>query len=249
MEASLLSSKEFGALNGAAACGAACKGDPEGEKLKLEFDLPDGGQPWVLLLDGRGETLDCAVADQHVAVCNEAAIRNFNASFTERIRKALAAGETWQGLERRWREAPDDLHRFETCAKRLETCRAFKRLETYCAGAARDAGLAEPARELAQGWLACARLQTLLHEGVQGAERYRALLDESAPVLETLSKRLKTLEPESDAGVRFKLLSAHLAGRRSECASLLADLPLMTEPQAPPPPVPPAHKNKRADDF
>lgn len=109
--------------------------DPECAELRKEFAVPFLNS-WVVVLDGKGETLASWMGDGAGAGCTEHAADRFPRNLARLIHKSLERTETVEELERRWRSRPHDGARFEALALRLREMFAHGKLRQCCLEAA-----------------------------------------------------------------------------------------------------------------
>ncbi len=120
--------------------------DPECAALRTEFHIPYRNS-WVVVLDGKGETLASWIGDAAGAKCDDDTARSFPKSLVALIRKCLQGTESVQELERRWRSNMRDTVAFDRLAQRLEHMEAFGRLQQLCEEAATISRLARQTRD------------------------------------------------------------------------------------------------------
>jgi hypothetical protein len=139
MEASLLPSERFRALAAKAALVGVREADPACKALRKEFDARATG--WVIVLDRRGELLDCGMADETGALKTKEGCAKFPDLVSDRIERSLRRTETLQDLERTFEKAPSEEAPFEKLASRLEELKMQTRLRALCERVAALPGL------------------------------------------------------------------------------------------------------------
>jgi hypothetical protein len=154
----LLPSGRIRALGRAAVLAALRRSDDACAGLREEFDIPVR-RPWVVALDGRGETLDSFPADDAARGCGKPSARRFPALLAARILRALARSESVQSLERRFGSSRSD-EAFDALADRLLGSRAYRTLARVCAAAVADGALSTRIRTAARICSSIARLRT-----------------------------------------------------------------------------------------
>ena len=146
MEASLLPSKGIRALCEQAVVAVVKKGDAGCAELRKEFAVPYLNS-WVVVLDGKGETLAGWIGDVAGAGCKKSSVGKFPLNLVRLVRKSLERGETVEELERRWKNRRHDTELFEGLARRLAEMHAYGRLRQLCLEAAADTELSGPQRD------------------------------------------------------------------------------------------------------
>lgn len=107
------------------------RGEPAAARLRAEFDVPDD-LCWVVLLDGRGETLDQFWSDTCTGACGRDIVGEFPELLVERIENGLEGAASAQELQRRWRLRPEDTDAFEAWIDRLEQMCAHRKARAEC---------------------------------------------------------------------------------------------------------------------
>src|SRR5438105_1051796 len=82
------------------------------DAMQTEFAIPFFNS-WVVVLDGRGETLARWIGDSAGAGCDERSADKFAENLVELIRKGLKRTESVQELERRWRSHPNNTKKLD----------------------------------------------------------------------------------------------------------------------------------------
>jgi hypothetical protein len=146
VEASLLPSKEIRDLCEHAIVVVLRRNDAACVELRKEFAVPLLSS-WVVVLDGKGETLDSWVGDAAGAGCKKDSVSQFPGNLVRLIRLSLERSETIEELERRWKQHRNDTELFEALARRLGEMLAYGRLQQLCQAAAADPELVESQRD------------------------------------------------------------------------------------------------------
>jgi hypothetical protein len=146
VEASLLPSKAIRALCKQAVVTVIKKEDPGCAELRKEFAIPYLNS-WVVVLDGQGETLASWMGDTAGAGCTQRSVGKFPRNLARLIREGLERSETLEELERRWKDHPHDMERFEALAHRLEEMEAHGKLRQLCREAAANPALSDRQRD------------------------------------------------------------------------------------------------------
>jgi hypothetical protein len=145
VEASLLPSKEIAALAAQVTLVVVRKADPRCAELRKEFGVPYLNS-WVVVLDGRGETLASWIGDAAGAGCMKSETARFPRKMVALIRRSLRITESLQQLARRWQTDPSNMAVFESYARRLQQMNAFDRLQQICHAQAKNPQLKEEQR-------------------------------------------------------------------------------------------------------
>lgn len=145
MEASLLPSKEIAKLSRQVTLAVARRTDPVWNDLREEFSIPFFNS-WVVVLDGKGETLASWIGDAAGGNCRQDAVAKFPANMAALIQKSLRVSESLQELERHCRQDPANLSAFDNYSRRLQQMHAFARLQGICATQARNPRLGDEQR-------------------------------------------------------------------------------------------------------
>jgi hypothetical protein len=119
---------------------------PGCDELRKEFAIPLLNA-WVVVLDGKGETLASWVGDSAGAGCSKGSVARFPRNLVQLIRASMERAETVEELERRWRKRPRDMERFEALARRLEEMHAHGKLYERCQDALALPGLSGSQRD------------------------------------------------------------------------------------------------------
>jgi hypothetical protein len=146
VEASLLPSKAIRALCKLTIVAVIRCHDPECDELRKEFAIPFLNS-WVVVLDGKGETLASWMGDSAGAGCSKDSVDQFPRNLVRLIRESLKRAESVEELERRWRKSPRDMERLEAFARRLEEMDAYGKLCQLCQEALAIPGLSQPQRD------------------------------------------------------------------------------------------------------
>jgi hypothetical protein len=146
VEASLLPSKAIRALAKQVVLTAVRREDPVCAELRKEFAVPMLNS-WVVVLDGKGETLASWVGDGAGHGCKKGSVDKFPRNLVKWIRISLERTETVQELERRWRRRPQDTDLFEAFAQRLQEMHAYRKLRQHCQEAMANPTLAQTQRD------------------------------------------------------------------------------------------------------
>jgi hypothetical protein len=146
VEASLLPSKAIRTLCKQTVVAVIRCDAPAGEELRQEFAIP-WLNSWVVVLDGKGETLASWVGDSAGAGCSKGSVARFPRNLVRLIRESMERGETVEELDRRWRKRPRDMERFEAFARRLEEMHAHGKLYERCQDALALPGLSGTQRD------------------------------------------------------------------------------------------------------
>lgn len=141
----MLSSEHIIALSERVILAVVRRNDAQGEALRKEFFVPFLNS-WVVVLDGKGETLASWIGDAAGAGCTRRSVSKFPAQMAARIRKSLRCKESLQEMERRWRKDPSDLAAFDAYSDRLQAMHAFDRLRQICQEQATDSQLSDQQR-------------------------------------------------------------------------------------------------------
>jgi hypothetical protein len=142
----LLPSKAIRALCKQTVVAVVRRDDPGCGELRQEFDIPFLNS-WVIVLDGKGETLASWMGDVAGEGCTQRAAEKFPRNLVKFIRRSLERGETVEELERRWRNRPHDTERFEGLARRLAEMHAYGRLRQLCREGAANPELSQSQRD------------------------------------------------------------------------------------------------------
>lgn len=146
MEASLLPSRAIRALCKQAVV-AVVKGDDAAcAALRKEFAIPFHNS-WVVVLDGKGETLASCIGDAAGAGCKKSSADKFPLHLVRFVRQSLERGESVEELERCWKDRPGDAELFDALARRLAEMHAHGRLRQLCLEAAAHPELSGPQRD------------------------------------------------------------------------------------------------------
>jgi hypothetical protein len=126
----LLPSSEFKAL-----CGRMPVAVVKGNPVAQEFDISCGNS-WVVVLDGKGETLDSFLGDLVGQGCTQESAGAFPVDLASRIEDCLRRTESLQELERRWLSQPWGGSKafigLEAYAKRAMEMSAIRHLAKRC---------------------------------------------------------------------------------------------------------------------
>lgn len=147
MEASLLPSKEVRGLAEKVVLAALKAENPACEELRKEFDIP-WTNSWVVVLDSKGETLDCWVGDSAGAGCDEKTASQFPAMLVTKIEQSLARTTSLQALQREWDKSPNDTVAMDALLQRLAELSAFRKAIEVCEHRASDPSVSEEIRNL-----------------------------------------------------------------------------------------------------
>ena len=146
MEASLLPSRAIRDLCRQAVVAVVKTSDAACAALRKEFAIPYLNS-WVVVLDGKGETLAGWLGDAAGAGCKKSSVGQFPRNVVRLVRKSLERTETVEELERRWMARPHDAGLFEGLAGRLVGMHAYGRLRRLCQDAAANPAFSEPQRD------------------------------------------------------------------------------------------------------
>ena len=250
MEASLLPSPEIRALCGKVTVAASRIEDPASKALTGEFEIPYGNC-WILVLDGKGETLASFMADHAGQGCTKESAGKFPAMIAAKIEACLKRTESLQALEQRWRADPKDLPALQDFAARLEESDAHRRLTAFCDEALARPDLIPPVRDEVRmrAFLGRSKTGDNITSG-EARERFveegiRLLLDapthpKAAEALnwlcwsglanafdlpaksQTVLDQLRTEAETSGDGARAKALDAHIQTLSDLCSKRIA---------------------------
>jgi hypothetical protein len=135
VEASLLPSKEIHALCKREIVAVIPREAPGCEELRTEFAIPFLNS-WVVVLDGKGETLGSFIGDNAGTGCTAESSDRFPTNLAALIEQGLERQESVQELERHWRSNPRDAEAFNCLAERLQEMEASAKIRELCAEAA-----------------------------------------------------------------------------------------------------------------
>ncbi|MBI3828492.1 MAG: hypothetical protein HY291_03190 [Planctomycetes bacterium] len=121
VEATLQPAQEIIALREKAVLAVSRKDDADAAGLRGEFGVV-GLYTWIVVLDGKGETLASYMADSTGLPCAEESKAVFPGLVAQRISKALEEKASLQALERAWRANPADAEALDALAKRYLDC-------------------------------------------------------------------------------------------------------------------------------
>jgi hypothetical protein len=144
VEASLLSSKHFEQLCKKIVVAVIKQADSS--QFRQELSIPCLNS-WIVVLDGKGETLASWFGDMAGAGCNSRSADTFPRNLVKLIRKRLERQESVEALERRCKSQPADSKTFEAFAGRLAEMFAFGKLRKHCEEASRNHGLSKLLRD------------------------------------------------------------------------------------------------------
>lgn len=142
----MLPSKEIRALAQRLVLVAVRAGTPRCAELRKEFSVPFMNS-WVVVLDGKGETLASWIGDQAGADCDKRSVRLFATNLVNLVEESLQRGDSVQALERAWRKDPANREAFEPLAERLSEMHAYGKLQELCLEAAADPLLSKDDRQ------------------------------------------------------------------------------------------------------
>ncbi len=145
MEASLLPSKAIRAFAKQVVLAVVKRDDTACAALRKEFAIPFLNS-WVVVLDGKGETLASWVGDAAGAQCDKRSVHKFPRNLVRLARQMLKRTETLQELLRQWEGRPGDTKLFETLSRRLSEMHGYGRLRQLCEDAAKNPKLSEVQR-------------------------------------------------------------------------------------------------------
>jgi hypothetical protein len=126
---------------------AVVKRDEAGcAELRTELAIPFLNS-WVVVLDGKGETLASWIGDAAGHGCKKNSVDQFPRNLVRLVRKSLERSETVEELERRWKSRQHDTELFERLASRLAEMHAYDRVRQLCEEAAASPELSGPQRD------------------------------------------------------------------------------------------------------
>jgi len=168
VEASLLPTREYKDFAKRQTVATTATDTTDAEGLREEFALPNFNV-WIIVLDGKGETLDqfCPDTDSE---CNEASKFLFATKLVARVEKALKEPLSLQEIERRWRAKPADTAAFEALATRLDQMCQRRRLFTLCTATLKQSDLAPAARALLELQAFRAEAKDFVYENEAGKD-------------------------------------------------------------------------------